>query len=230
VHKYAHLSLQDDPGLIIDWGARWDWPALGRVLGSDLFEELFPDPDEPFPEVRAIIGSGEGGGGFLEATEPLSLARHSAVRFALQGGRMSMAHGLEVRVPMLSNAMLAYAGQLPLAMRTRGRRTKEPLRTIAETLAPTLARSAPKRGFSFPLDGWMRPIWPVTGVGGRLRPACGHRIRRPGAGRLVEQYDAAARRDDQYRAATLAIRLFDLMLLALWGGKAIRSMRSPGCN
>jgi len=130
---------------------------------------------------------------------------------------MSMAHGLEVRVPMLSNAMLAYAGQLPLAMRTRGRRTKEPLRTIAETLAPTLARPAPKRGFSFPLDGWMRPDLARHWRGWEVTPRlAGIGFAAPELDRLVEQYDAAARRDDQYRAATLAIRLFDLMLLALW--------------
>jgi len=62
LYKYAHLSLLDDPSVIIDWSRRWEWPVLGQVLGGALFDELFPDPREPFPEVRAIIGCGHGGG------------------------------------------------------------------------------------------------------------------------------------------------------------------------
>src|SRR5690606_27732199 len=77
--------------------------------------------------------------------------------------RMSMAHGLEVRVPMLSNAMLDYAAELPLAARTHRGRTKEPLRSVAERLVPALTSPAPKHGFGFPVRDWIaagvRDLW-----------------------------------------------------------------------
>jgi len=118
---------------------------------------------------------------------------------------------------MLSNAMLEYAEQLPLLMRREGGRMKEPLRTLAETLAPTLTQAAPKRGFAFPLDRWIRRDlarhwrdWELTprlaGIG--LVPT--------ELNRMVEYYDVAASREDSYRTRESAIRLFDLMILALW--------------
>jgi asparagine synthase (glutamine-hydrolysing) len=216
VHKYTHLSLLDGPGLIIDWSRRWEWPALATLLAGDRFEQSFPDLNDPFPEVRAIIGSGECGG-FPEQQSRF----HLLVALPCDGlhkiDRMSMAHGLEVRVPMLSNPMLEYAEQLPLSMRKWGQRTKEPLRTIAEGLAPTLKRPAPKRGLEFPLDAWMRRDlarqwreWELTARLAEIGFVATE------VDSLVAQYDGVATSEGGFHAATLAMRVFDLMLLALW--------------
>jgi asparagine synthase (glutamine-hydrolysing) len=216
LHKYASLSLLDGPGLIIDWSRRWEWGELETLLADSRFDELFPEPDEPFPEIRVMIGNGDRGG-FREQQSRFQLL----VALPCDGLRkvdlMSMAHGLEVRVPILSNQMLEYAGQLPLSMRRRGRRTKEPLRRIAETLAPTLARPAPKRGFEFPLDAWMRSDlarhWRAWELTSRLAEIGFVATK---LDRLVEQYNAAAPREDSYSTRTMSAKLFDLMVLALW--------------
>jgi asparagine synthase (glutamine-hydrolysing) len=172
LHKYAHLSLLDGAGLIIDWSRRWEWQALERVLAGDLFDELYPDTAEPFPDVRTIIGSG-GGGGFLEQHSRFHLLVALPCDGLLKMDRMSMAHGLEVRVPMLSNGMLEYAEQLPFAMRNRGSRTKEPLRTVAESLASTLAQPARK------LDA--RRSRSTLACVGAHGPPWGHRVCSPRA-------------------------------------------------
>ena len=216
LYKYAHLSLLDDPSVIIDWSRRWEWPVLGQVLGGALFDELFPDPREPFPEVRAIIGCGHGGG-FSEQQSRFHMLVTLPCDALQKVDRMSMAHGLEIRVPILSNGMVEYAAHLPLSVRHRGRRTKEPLRTIAEMLAPTLTQPAPKRGFCFPLDGWMRRDlvrnWREWELTQRL---AGIGFVSTELERLVGQYEVAGRDGDGYASGTLAGRLFDLMLLALW--------------
>ncbi len=214
--KYARLSLLDAPGLIIEWSRRWEWAVLGPLFAENVFDDLFPDLDQPFPEVRAMIGNGDRGG-FLEQQGRFHMLVDLPCDNLQKVDRMSMAHGLEVRVPMLSNVMLEFAGHLPVSMRKRGQRTKEPLRTIAETLAPTLARPAAKRGFGFPLEAWLRGDlarrWREWELSSRLAIIG---FAPTGLDKLVEQYTAAARVEDIYRAETLAARLFDLMLLALW--------------
>ena len=216
LHKYAHLSLLDGPGVIIDWSRRWDWQMLGGLLADEVFTQLFPDPEEPFPEVRAIIGDGRRGG-FLEQYSRFHMLVDLPCDNLQKVDRMSMAHGLEVRVPLLSNDLLEYAGHLPLPLWKRGRRTKEPLRTLSETLAPTLAGPAPKHGFSFPIDAWLRNDlarhWRAWELTARL---AGIGFIPTEIDRLVEEYSGAASGQDSYRTGTLAVRLFDLMLVALW--------------
>ncbi|HEY0970481.1 MAG TPA: asparagine synthase (glutamine-hydrolyzing), partial [Gemmatimonadales bacterium] len=154
LHKYLSLSLHDDPGIILDWHRRWRWSHLETLLGPDLFEELFAS-DDPFPGMRETIGPGADGG-FLEQQIRFHMHVVLPCDALFKVDRMSMAHGMEVRVPLLANDMLDYGARLPLEMRADGRRTKEPLRSIAETLSPTVARHTGKRGFGFPVDTWMR--------------------------------------------------------------------------
>ncbi len=212
--KYARLSLLDAPGLIIDWSRRWEWAVLGPLLADTVFDDLFPDLDQPFPEVRAMIGNGDRGG-FLEQQGRFHMLVDLPCDNLQKVDRMSMAHGLEVRVPMLSNVMLEFAGHLPVSMRKRGQRTKEPLRTIAETLAPTLARPAAKRGFGFPIEAWLRDDlarhWREWELTSRLAEIG---FVTTEVDRLVEQYSGPVQ--DEYRTRALAGGLFDLMLLALW--------------
>src|SRR6059036_3002042 len=58
LHRSVHLSLFDDPGVIIEWARRWEWGTLRQLLGDNVFATLFPDSSDPFPEVRSLIGPG----------------------------------------------------------------------------------------------------------------------------------------------------------------------------
>ena len=70
--------------------------------------------------------------------------------------RMSMAHGLELRVPFLDREVLEAALALPRPLRCTRRRTKVALRAAAaRSLPPALARR-PKQGFPVPLAAWLR--------------------------------------------------------------------------
>lgn len=70
--------------------------------------------------------------------------------------RMSMAHGLEVRSPLLDHLLFEYAAKLPDDAKLHGRTTKYVLRRIARKLLPHEVVDRPKRGFSIPLDHWLR--------------------------------------------------------------------------
>jgi asparagine synthase (glutamine-hydrolysing) len=69
--------------------------------------------------------------------------------------RMSMAHGLEVRVPFLDPHVVAAARLLPENMRVRDGETKWALRQAVRSLLPKEVLEAPKHGFEIPMERWL---------------------------------------------------------------------------
>jgi len=70
--------------------------------------------------------------------------------------RMSMAHGLEVRVPLLDHKLLAWEMALPLDMRFRDGHGKYLLRKVAARYLPADILKPRKQGFTIPIGGWLR--------------------------------------------------------------------------
>lgn len=74
----------------------------------------------------------------------------------VKADRMTMAHSLEARSPLLDHRLLELAAQLPVRFKLHGRRTKRVLRAaFADMLPPALA-ARPKMGFGVPLAAWFR--------------------------------------------------------------------------
>ncbi|MEX0890899.1 MAG: asparagine synthase (glutamine-hydrolyzing) [Gemmatimonadota bacterium] len=80
---------------------------------------------------------------------------------------MSMAHGLEVRVPFLDTALVETVLRVPAATRYAGAGTKPLLRRALADLLPAGAGSGPKQGFTLPLDAWLREGLAESLPGGR---------------------------------------------------------------
>jgi asparagine synthase (glutamine-hydrolysing) len=77
--------------------------------------------------------------------------------------RISMAHSLEVRCPLLDPAILEFAARLPASVKIAGGRGKMPLRRLAERRLPAEVVNMPKRGFSIPAARWLREdLRPMT--------------------------------------------------------------------
>jgi asparagine synthase (glutamine-hydrolysing) len=70
--------------------------------------------------------------------------------------RMSMAHSIESRVPLLDNRVLSFASSLPAAFKIRDGRRKHVLKEVASTLLPREILDRPKQGFGVPLGAWFR--------------------------------------------------------------------------
>jgi asparagine synthase (glutamine-hydrolysing) len=80
--------------------------------------------------------------------------------------QMSMAHGLELRVPLLDHPVVEFAMGLPEAIKWPAARPKELLvRSLGENILPSEIVDRPKRGFVLPFDTWMK---------GSLRDMCEH--------------------------------------------------------
>lgn len=68
--------------------------------------------------------------------------------------RMSMAHSLEARVPLLDHHFVELAASLPVEYKLRDGRTKAILRDIIEPHLPPRITARGKQGFSLPLRKW----------------------------------------------------------------------------
>ncbi|MCP4676178.1 MAG: asparagine synthase (glutamine-hydrolyzing) [Deltaproteobacteria bacterium] len=70
--------------------------------------------------------------------------------------RMSMAHSLETRVPLLDHHVVEFVQTLPASYLFRNGRTKNILRDVIEPHLPAEVLTHRKQGFSVPLTQWFR--------------------------------------------------------------------------
>jgi len=70
--------------------------------------------------------------------------------------RMSMAHGLEIRSPLLDQRVIEFAATVPSDLKYRGRTSKYLLKRYLEGRVPQSAIYRPKQGFEIPLARWLR--------------------------------------------------------------------------
>ncbi len=73
--------------------------------------------------------------------------------------RMSMAHSLEVRCPLLDRKVVELAFRIPASRKQVGRQGKVLLRALAKRRLPAQLWQLPKRGFTVPIGAW------ITGPG-----------------------------------------------------------------
>ena len=69
--------------------------------------------------------------------------------------RLSMAHGLELRSPLLDNELADYCFAMPPELKIRGGETKYALRRAAEGRLPPEILAREKQGFMFPVAHWL---------------------------------------------------------------------------
>jgi asparagine synthase (glutamine-hydrolysing) len=87
--------------------------------------------------------------------------------------QMSMAHALEVRVPLLDHKLVEYVMGVPDTHKQARGTPKRLLVDSLDRLLPDDIVHRPKQGFSLPFDKWMR---------GHLRQYCEHRLGAQGIG------------------------------------------------
>src|SRR4030095_8653738 len=70
--------------------------------------------------------------------------------------KMSMAWGLELRVPYLDPRVVELAFRIPFALKLRQGESKALMRRALAGLIPAENLRVPKKGFNVPLGAWMR--------------------------------------------------------------------------
>lgn len=97
-----------------------------------------------------------------DAGDGLSLVQYLDFKTYLPGDilckvdRASMAHGLEVRVPLLDHTFVEWVAQLPASLKLRGREGKYVFKKALEPMLPDSILYRPKMGFAVPIVKWFR--------------------------------------------------------------------------
>jgi asparagine synthase (glutamine-hydrolysing) len=130
------------------WSAFFDGPSLEAVLPG-------------FDATRAFAAHRAAHDRHPRAT-PLSRLLYANLRTYLlddllpKMDRMTMAHGLEARSPLLDRPLMEYVAGLPDGLKRRGRRGKIVLKRAVAGLVPAEVLTRPKHGFGLPLADWFR--------------------------------------------------------------------------
>ena len=177
------LSLPRAPGSWQPAGWRWAYRSGAAGLAQRLAYDLTHSADDRYQRrvcVSAALRSwlcrpeflasctdmpGPSTAGLLD----LALVRDRRDRFAFidlcrylpddvlfKVDRMSMAHSLEVRVPLLDHLLLEWVLSLPFGLRFRHGRGKYLLRQLAARYLPAEVLTPRKQGFTIPIGRWLR--------------------------------------------------------------------------
>jgi asparagine synthase (glutamine-hydrolysing) len=130
---------------------------LGDGLRSRLFRDSFRRELQGYHALEVLRRHAENG-----PDHPLSRVQYLDLKTYLPGDiltkvdRASMAHSLEVRVPILDYELVEWSASLPPETKLRGREGKY---LFKQAMEPYLSRDLlyrPKMGFAVPLAAWFR--------------------------------------------------------------------------
>lgn len=123
--------------------------------------------------------------------------------------RMSMAHSLEVRAPLLDYRVVEFAASLPSKLKIQGNNKKRLLKKAFEPYLPSRILNRRKHGFTVPLDDWFRRDLVPLGEKYLLRDAA-----------LAEFFQAPRIRhiwqEHRERKANHGTLLWSLLSFSLW--------------
>jgi asparagine synthase (glutamine-hydrolysing) len=132
----------------------WTPPdVLAGVFSPQLRDLASPDLSGPVPKALASLPP---------RVAALNRMLYLEIKFFLTDhnlnyvDKVSMASGVEVRVPMLDPELMALAAKLPLHLKQRGRHGKWILRKAMEPYLPRDVIWRTKAGFGAPLRHWLR--------------------------------------------------------------------------
>jgi asparagine synthase (glutamine-hydrolysing) len=129
--------------------------------------------------------------------------------------RMSMAHSIESRVPLLDDQVIELAASIPSAMKIHAGEKKRLLKALAYRLVPRELLDRPKQGFGVPIGHWFRG----TASSGGMREAFGDVLGSPTArqrGYLNHAFVDRILREHLSGTRDHSLRLWQLLVLELW--------------
>ena len=126
------------------WMSSVDLPDLGAAI--DGLDGVTP------ATLRAALPPGDD---WLNQILALDFTTYMPGSVLTKVDRASMAHGLEVRPPLLDNQLVDWAFSLPSRYKLRGQRGKYLLKLAARGKIPDEVIDRPKKGFAIPLASWL---------------------------------------------------------------------------
>ena len=155
IRRFADKAALPFDERIFAWTSFFDLPTL-RVLDAD----HLADRDRVLSSYREALARCAGAS-LLSRLLYLNTRTYLLDDLLPKMDRMTMAHGLEARSPMLDRDLMEYVAGLPDRLKRRGGRGKIVLKKAVADMLPKAILTRPKHGFGVPLGEWFR---------GELRP------------------------------------------------------------
>ena len=125
---------------------------MKKLFHPDVFELLAQY--EPWRPKAACMESGNGN--WLSALQHLDIKSYLPLDILTKVDRMSMAHSIETRVPLLDHKLVEFAATIPPEMNLHNGTTKYVLKQAMRGILPDGIIDRPKHGFAVPLGYWFR--------------------------------------------------------------------------
>jgi asparagine synthase (glutamine-hydrolysing) len=203
LQRFARKASLPEEERIFAWSTFFDVPALRALDGTGL-----ADREQLLSSYRETLARCAG------ASRLSRLLYLNARTYLLDDllpkmDRMTMAHGLEARSPLLDRALMEYVAGLPDDLKRRGGRGKVVLKRAVRDLLPPEIVARRKHGFGVPLGDWFRgELRPMVEQTLLDRPRLAGRLRADAVRALFEEH-VSGRADHGHQ-------LWTLLTLELW--------------
>ncbi len=146
-----HHSLEGDQRYL-DACTLFRSDELRRLLTTDAAAHVADH--QPWLSKAAFMESS--GGHWLSRIQALDIRNYLPMDILTKVDRMSMAHSIETRVPLLDHKLVEFAATIPPEMNLKDGVTKNILKRAMRGVLPDEIIDRPKRGFAVPLQYWFR--------------------------------------------------------------------------
>ena len=146
-----HLAL-DGPRRYLDASTLFQAAQLRHLLRDDVFDEM----SRHDPWTASLAALQPKGDDWLAAVQYSDLEGYLPLDILTKVDRMTMAHSIEARPPLLDHKLVEFAATVPAHIRMRGGTTKHLLKRAMRGILPDRIIDRPKRGFAVPLAQWFR--------------------------------------------------------------------------
>jgi asparagine synthase (glutamine-hydrolysing) len=123
-----------------------------QLFRAEALEQL--DAYDPLTPARRCLNSARGT--WLDALQYQDLQSYLPLDILTKVDRMTMAHSIEARPPLLDHKLVEFAASVPASIRLRDGTTKYLLKRAMRGILPDAIIDRPKKGFAVPLAQWFR--------------------------------------------------------------------------
>jgi asparagine synthase (glutamine-hydrolysing) len=145
-----HFAL-DGPKRYLDASTLFRADEMAQLLQSNAFEQV--SRFDPWSERLSYLESGRD---WMSAAQYCDLNTYLPLDILTKVDRMTMAHSIEARPPLLDHRLVEFAAKIPARFRLRESTTKYLLKQAMRGILPNEIIDRPKQGFAVPLARWFR--------------------------------------------------------------------------
>jgi asparagine synthase (glutamine-hydrolysing) len=199
-----HLAL-DGPRRYLDAQVMFKADQMRRLFRRDAFDAL--SACDPWSASLPLLK--HGGGDWLAGLQYRDLHTYLPLDILTKVDRMTMAHSLEARPPLLDHELVEFAATIPAKFRLHDGSTKYLFKRAMRGVLPDHIIDRQKHGFAVPLARWFRGELSAFARDLLLSPTCRQRgfFDDRYVTRLFEQND---------RGRDLDLQLWTMLSFELW--------------